>query len=54
MLARKTYDGEPTNTLLIASYRTSQPAGTYWFYVSARDAAGNVGTRTAVGKLVVK
>ena len=54
VLATKTFYGQPTNTIRGARYYTSAPKGTYWFYVSARDAAGNAGTRTAVNRLVVK
>jgi Immune inhibitor A peptidase M6. len=52
-LATKHYSNVATNTMLAARFHT-RTRGTYRFYVSARDAAGNLGTRTAHAKLVVK
>jgi hypothetical protein len=54
LLAPATHRGQPANTMLTFHVYSNDPKGTYWFYVSARDAAGNPGTRTAVARLVVK
>ena len=55
VLATTTFKNQPANRLLVARYNPgSDPAGTYWFSVSARDLAGNVGTRTAIARVLVR